>query len=991
MGIDLAGYFNIKEKAAFLRRFYEEHGQDALFIVPSGLDTETLLGLICGERAYFGDRPQVMTVGGLNGLLAEKTGVRRRVVDPPDHNLILRYLMERYTREALDSGRKLPKGTAYKGFISLLGQNIKDLLNEEVSPEQLRAALFGSEAPQDGAPETLLLDLYKMYIDYLDEFGLADAAQIPTLAREAADMAAGLEFVKSKKIVFTGFLTFTGAQLRLVRALAQSSDIVMLQPETGLDKLHDGRMQLLNFPAELKHDISSAPSEWRLPTALFAGSSPHLEFEALARETALWADGAGCFTALGKLTDYGDIGMTVEPHRVDIMKYALGRYHIPFSEQVRGTVGETLFGGLPSVIWDAWQAGFDNYTVKILLASPLLLSQPVGGGSAQDGSFPDSFSEWQAVLPKEAAALLQRVKDFCRALEEGGGPLKILQLWRAFAEETDCAGLCADAAADIPALDQTVKDVSYALYELKKKIRRLEEQQSDIGPAAEVHLAGAEAAAFICDWGATATLPIQPPQSRALTLYSGTPPILASHRFMIMTDIDYNTWPGTLRESLLFRNSNKAKFNDAEKERAKRTSGAEVETAFSHLPELSEEREQKEALFRRLTAAGEEGLIIARSLTDASQDPVEESLFTVNMVTYKDAARNAGLEKETRRCWPEAAFAEYTAESAMPDGSAPWFPDVEIVSSPSCEGAPDVIPEGISPPHGAASAKPTVPISRLDTWKSCPYHYWCESELDIEEPADTLYSAMEAGSLFHRIWEECMDQISEGKERSFRAFVEENWERIKGECYPGLSEEPRLVRFEKKLRAQAARIAEIQDEIEAKAMAAGRTSVETEVSLEDHEVDGVIFRAKADRIDYYGSEAVVIDYKLGAAENHKHELQVPAYCNILSEKKGVDIKGFGWLGHGDGALKGVFDGRYYDIYAYPAASKKGAQDPSDRVKEAAEAMAAMAANISEGVYRPNYSAKDARCTNCPFYVLCRKREGAVWDAQEEEGEADGGN
>ena len=964
MGIDIVTYFNIKEMKDLLRNFYTENGQDAVFIVPSGLDTEELTDLICGETAYFGDRPQVMTVGGLNSELAETAGVRRRVIDPPDHNLILKYLMELYLREAESLGTELPKGTSYSGFVALLGENIKDLLNEEITPEQMQAAVFGDGEPPAGFPETLLLELYQKYTDYLDSYNLADAAQLPTLARALLNDERCAAYVKSKKILFAGFLTFTGAQLRLVRALAELTDLTMLQPETGLKKFHDGTVQLLNFPKELKNKIKSAESKWELPTVLFCASSPHLEFEALARETALWAGGSGRLQKLGRLGDYGEIAVVVPPHRLELMKYALGRYNIPFNEQVRGTVGDTLLGDLPMDIWNVWKFRFDTYYTKLLLANPLLTMAGPGGKFTADGVFPDSFASWTAALPKQAADTLRNVKNFCMKLEEGGAPLAILKTWLDFIEQSRCAELCASAAGDLPSLDQTVKDISYAVYELKKKIKRLEDTAADMGPAASVNLRGADAAAFISDWSRTATLPIQLPQSRSVTVYAGTPPILCSHRFIIMTDVDYNSWPGTLRESLLFRNANKVMFNETEKERAKTMQADGYDAGSAHLPELSEEREQKEALFRRLTAAASDGVIIARSSSDMKKDPVGESVFTANMTA------------DGR--WPVAASVDYPSDCAMPDGSSPWFPEAEIPCVSSSMGTPHAVPVG-KEIKDADDVQAVVPISALDTWKSCPYLYWCTSKLRLSEPRETLWNNMDAGTLFHKIWEECMTRKAAGEKFSILSFALDGWERFKKENYPALAEDKRLARFEKELKDQALRMADIQDTIEKKAEAAGRTAVAVETALGDYEANGVIFHAKADRIDYYGNEAVVLDYKLGSAANHLKELQVPAYCRILSELTGTEIKGFGWLGHRDGELRGFFSGRYAEIYACPESNAgKNQADPVPRIQEAADAMKAMAEDIKTGVYLPHYDAKDVRCRNCAFFVLCRKREESAF-------------
>ncbi|MEG1913120.1 MAG: PD-(D/E)XK nuclease family protein [Cloacibacillus sp.] len=975
MALTVETYFNINEKTELLQSFYAEHGGCALFIVPSGLDKEALLALVCGETAYFGARPQVMTTGDLYKELSRLSGARLRVIDPPDHNLIIKYLLERFFAEAAARGLSLAGGVYHKGFVSVLGDNIKDMLNEEASPARLREALFGEEEPAADAPEALLLELYEKYLDYLAEYGLADAAQIATLARQSLLCAEAASWLCEKHVLFAGFLSFTGAQLKLARAIADICHTTMLQPETGLDDFHDGIKQL-GAPY-------LARPKWRLPTALFSASGAHLEFEALARELALWADGGGVFAPLcADAVDYGDIGVMAQPHRMALLEYALGRYNIPYNAQARGTVGETLLGELPAALWGAFRSGWDHYHTKLLLANPLLFARADSTTPlAPEGVFPDNFEAWHDVLRGDEKKNLRAARKLCEGFERGGTPVELLSLWLAFIEKSGAAARCADAAGRLPQLDGCVKDIFYAVYELKKKIKNLSDEAKEIGPAARVPLRGAEAAAFITDWGATATLPISAPQRRSVTLYAGAPPILASHRFWIMTDVDYNTWPGTMRESLLMRGANKAKFNAAEAERAKAGVFDDLSGGVSHLPEPREEREQKEAVFRRLTATAREGLIIARSLTDMKKDPVGESQFVQSMVTYADAAKNT-VKKEADRSWPEALCVNYPSDCALPDGGSPWFPEAEVVCSPFSRGEQSRPPVGAAPPR----EKPVVRISDLDLWRSCPYLYWCTAKLRLESPRLSLYDPRRAGVLFHRIWEECLTKRAAGERILIQSYAAANWERFKEELYPELAREPRLARYELMLRRQMTAMAAFEDEIEERAVCAGRSGVETELRLDDYEIDGVLFRAAADRVDYYGGDAVVLDYKLGKAENHVSELQIPAYCKILKETSGVAIKGVGWLGHRDTSIKGYFDDGYGDIYGCPNTGRK--QTVSERIEEAGVAMAQMAEAVKNGCFVPNYDPKDKRCQRCGFFVMCRKREDARFTEALEDGSDD---
>ncbi|MEA5034977.1 PD-(D/E)XK nuclease family protein [Cloacibacillus evryensis] len=951
MPLTVETYYNIAEKRDRLRGIYDEYGENAVFIVPAGLDKDALLDLICGGTPYFGERPLVWTVGDLYKELTRSSASRLRVIDPPDHNLILRWLLDGFLAEMGELGVKLAPGVYHKGFVSVLGDNIKDLLAEEVSSGKLSAALFEEGEADPALPESILISLYERYTDYLEEYGLADAAQLPTLARKAIDSARALDFIKDKKIVLAGFLSFTGAQLKLARALSDAAEVLMLQPETGLDDFHDGIKQL-------ETEYKERP-EWDIPVVRLEASNAHLELEMLARDVALWINGEGGLTALGALDDYGDVGLLTLPDRLPVMEYALSRYKIPYNVRVRGTVRETPAGELPAMIWRAWSSNWDYYNTSILLADPLLFDCGEEGAELYKAdSFPEGYEAWRRALAPRARGRFADLRELCRSFERGGTPVEILAFWRDFLKKAGVVERAARTAGGEASLDEMVRNISHALFELEKKIKILSDDAKHIGPASGAALRGAEAVAFVSDWGETATLPIQLPQSHSLTLYAGMPPILTSHRFWLMTDIDYNSWPGMLRESLLLRNENKVKFNAGSGEGGERP----------HLPELREEREQKEAVFRRLLATGRDGVVIARSLTDSSKDPVGESQFVTSIFA----------EKEARRCWRSVGELRYPLEESLPDGGEPWFPSAEVICTPVSSGKQHKIPEG----RGEAAEKPVVRISDIDTWLACPYLYWCRRSLRFDKPRSELYDPRTAGTLTHYVWEESLRAKSAEPQLSIQRYVMENWWRFKDERYPALDADPRLARHEKRLMRQIFEMAAMQDDIEARIPPEARLSLVTENSLDVFEVDGVVFSGQADRIDRYRDGCVVIDYKLGRSENHDKELQVPAYGAIL-RAAGEDVGGVAWFGHADCSVSGYFCDPYFGIYG-TAATKRSKTTLGEKLDEALEAMAAMAASVKNGIYRPKYDVKDPKCINCAFYVLCRKRENQGYSAVEDE-------
>ena len=176
----------------------------------------------------------------------------------------------------------------------------------------------------------------------------------------------------------------------------------------------------------------------------------------------------------------------------------------------------------------------------------------------------------------------------------------------------------------------------------------------------------------------------------------------------------------------------------------------------------------------------------------------------------------------------------------------------------------------------------------------------------------------------------------------------ENWRRFKDERYPALDADPRLARHEKRLMRQIFEMAAMQDDIEARIPPEARLSLVTENSLDVFEVDGVVFSGQADRIDRYRDGCVVIDYKLGRSENHDKELQVPAYGAIL-RAAGEDVGGVAWFGHADCSVSGYFRDPYFGIYG-TAATKRSKTTLGEKLDEALEAMAAMAASVKNGIY-----------------------------------------
>ena len=136
-------YRHVHDLAPELRRLGRD--ETVRFLVPSGGDRDLLLDTLAGGRAYFGPRPRIWQWTDLYRELAAEldrsgTPVRvRRQIDPPDHFLILRHLVEALRKERED---RLPPGVLRRGFLSLLGKDLRELLRV---PEQDE----GSRRPRD--------------------------------------------------------------------------------------------------------------------------------------------------------------------------------------------------------------------------------------------------------------------------------------------------------------------------------------------------------------------------------------------------------------------------------------------------------------------------------------------------------------------------------------------------------------------------------------------------------------------------------------------------------------------------------------------------------------------------------------------------------------------------------------------------------------------------------------------------------------------------
>ncbi|MDO4953131.1 MAG: PD-(D/E)XK nuclease family protein [Synergistaceae bacterium] len=966
-------YFRISEAAEKLAALYGKHGQKVFFLVPATLDKDTLTDLITGGKAVFGERPVIMTIGELYKTI-EKDDKSLRVIDPPDHKLILKYLVEEYKNE--NDGRKFPAGMEHAGFVTLLSDNIHILIKEGISPELLYAKLAdGFDGEDDLSPEEILYGLYRKYTDYLDKNGLADAIQIPDKLRQR--LVSDSSLLKDRILAVVGFSTFTGNQLKLFEQLGKMCGCVYFMPRTGMTAkgFRGGIQQLSHFDGMSEPQPCEKKVSPLKIMKLEAGNT-NLEYMAAARELALWRLGRGRLAeSFGGLSDFGQIGILSSPQTLDSVENELRRYNIPYNVVLRGTVLDTPLGRLPQLIWNACVSQWDTRETAALLSEPLL--SPDGFDRRKYLLlFPRGEENWHKVLKNdgEALDLFGRLADFCRAVKKKNSPVQLLSLWKTFLETLNAQSSASKLVENNAEYDYTVKNISLALHELDKKIAALQTVDKNIGEASKVVFEGGDAINFLLDWASTATLSIQLPQKNCVTLYGKAPATFEQHDFWIMTDIDAKSWPGTLRDSPLLRREQLAIVNCRDE------TAAEKNLKTEHIPTLSEQREQKELLLRRLLATAKKGAVIARSLTDENGRPLGESVFVPR------------LFDKTRTYFSQASGEPlvYTLINALPQDGDDWFEAAEIPENMTKTERGKFPRSAIYRPEELV-----VSLSKLDDWLKCPYLYWCR-KAGLQPWNDSAFDKLSAGNLNHKLWEGYWKQPKEWG--SLTGYVEANWENeaVRAE-YPALSSQ-RLKRRETLMKQQALSLAALQDAIEAKAKAHNRTKVEIETDLKgkngcDFEIDGVKFRGKFDRLDVYSdNKAVILDYKLGTAEKHENDLQLAAYAYLLTKLRGLEIAGFGWLGHADGKLRGCFTEDMQQIYILSDEMKGRTAlckkiTPEGQIAKAEEALNKIAEAVRQGSFEANYAAKEGSgslCQRCVYQTLCRRREDPYYSEASEE-------
>ena len=240
------------------------------------------------------------------------------LLDPPDYWLVLKGI----TRAREKSGKYMPQAASHKGFLDLLGTQIRELIREEVEPDVLKK-IFGEKDTAGAA----LAELYEDYKDVLKDCGLTDSAGVTTDTRK--ELEEGFQqraYCSGLDIVFPGFSSFTHSQLGLVRALARAgAAVTVFSPIGGTREEYGAREQFCDEKQTPEELSSHAPFK----AVRLCGKDSRGEFELAARSLVLWEQGEGELAKITQFPGWESIAMTVPSSMLVQAKQAFSRYGVP--------------------------------------------------------------------------------------------------------------------------------------------------------------------------------------------------------------------------------------------------------------------------------------------------------------------------------------------------------------------------------------------------------------------------------------------------------------------------------------------------------------------------------------------------------------------------------------------------------------------------------------------------------------------------------------
>ncbi len=911
------------------------------FLAPGRGDRELLKEFLWSPKSWNSRGYSVMGWDELYRWLALELGEReaKLQIDPPDHWLILLELLRRFDQE--HPGALPPGARQGHGFVALLGDQIRELLGEEISPQALQQCCHGELGSQ------ALCWIYQKYQQALEELHLADSAAIATEARILAGRPQARELCSGLELLLVGCYSLTHSQLELLRSLNRAgTHIQAYVPSVDVEGEYSLEQQL-----ELKPQWISKKRPFKV--LRFHSGDGRQEMETLARSLLLWEQGQGPLSGRGDWPGWRKIAISVPSRNLAKAQEAFDRYGLPWILRTGAKVTDTALWRLASQCLEAASESWPGAATLRLLAEPwmggLALSSPL-----LRGGLPQGERAWRAALTGDFLESFDSATAFAAKVQQGGTALELLEALKNFLRGRPQAA--AGAVLESPQLDGQIWAFSQAMEYLDRKILEHRETVRDLKGYGSQALTGSAGAAFLRAWCEGASLQAPMALSESLWVFVDAPPALFSRPLWFLTGVTAKAWPGGLSESPL--------LGEAQKERLHQDSSLDP----THLPLLSEQRKQREILFRRLIACGEDMTVLSCPLADDEGRPLEETAFIASAAAsgWIDAA-----EPESRRTG---------------DFLVPW--DQPRLRPPESrqplEG--EAFPERRLFPQRLDLELTSLGYSELDHFDQCPYRFALINGLKYQEPPrEGQLDPLKQGTAVHGLWKMVWEAYSA---RGFvgdlvllsRRFREEALERE----YPELLHSPAMGRHRLNLWHLLDLCAGRQKELE-ETLRPRRDAVECEGTLPSCTLGPVTFKGRFDRLDRLKDGRVLLwDYKAGSAPSYGPKKQLAAYALALSEA-GTSVGGFGYLTMADGGCTGAWEEDLTQALCKEAARSKASLE--DRIEEARDLRIQIAQAAESGRYLPNY--KSDSCRFCGFAKLCRKGElgdnedlWESWDDQE---------
>ncbi|MBR1897163.1 MAG: PD-(D/E)XK nuclease family protein [Pyramidobacter sp.] len=926
MPFELFTYRRVDDLRPALRGLPPVRGR--VFLVAASGDRELLEHLLDGGVGRNPDC-QVRRWDEIYRFFTEELDVKnpRVQIDPPDHWLLLHAIMERFRA----SGGELPPGAQRRGFLSLLGTQIRELIREEIAPEVLEQ-VYGDDDVLGHA----FIRLYRAYLDALDSRGLSDSAGVTTETRRLLDLPGAAEVCRKLDLALVGFSSFTHSQLALLRALVGAgASVRVFAPVAGSAGAYGASQQ---FGVDGVSLSRAQPFE----AVVMEGGDPRQELEHAARSLVLWEQGAGHLAELGKWPGWDGIAFSVPRARMAEAREVLSRYGVPCAWDFRLKVTETPLWALVSSCLEAASGGWQTEPVLRLLSEPWLCGFSLDVSQLRK-RHPRGIRGWRAVLEGADAEAFERCTAFAAAVAGGGRAIELLTALRTFAGRSALS--VSALIREAPELDERVGLFAEALRELDRKILFIREVVRDLGEFGEQKLTGADARAYLAAWAEGTTVAQQQPESGCMTVFADSPPTLFSSPCFFLFGAESSQWPGSLKESPVLDEARKTKLHEA----------GELGLDRSHLPLLSEQRAQREFLFRRLIACGNRLTFVCHSAADAQDRPQEMTPF------FQSAQRGGWIGSEPRQIVRRL------------DGILD-APDEEALV-PVESRRPDLRTENTLPAvrtrPGLLSVRGTrASFSSIDDYAGCPYFFAMRHLLRLPEPPrEGEYDVLRGGTAVHLLWEHVWQvYAASGAQSGIAVLAQGFFDEALEAAYPELLRSPSLRRDLASLRWRVERCAQKQDELEV-FLRPLRESVECELELPPLAVSGVTFSGRCDRLDRLRDGRFLLwDYKAGRSENYKKALQLAGYALAL-EQNGSSCAGWGYFGLRDGGVAGLWRDDLRSALSLPASRTMSVEGQMDA---ASELLSALAGSLSTGQFVPLYESDS--CRVCSFAALCRRGE-----------------